>query len=300
MSVLHWMWAWSSHETSMAGPSEKKTSRVRSRRPKMRCFPTAEPLVWNTRQQISGLSSRGKRGGSACGDARETYIVVHAGGPLPAAGGAARAPGPGDVLAVIVDMGAVVDIVVGRHEAHFVHPVLRFVRPVGVGRIQRVASQARAHVEEDAVGDAVLVVVSIIGGGDLPPHATAARVVVALGGGLGVEDALGQGQPLRLVLGRVREGGLGCEHGRHAPEALIIVTEGQRPVVWLVAVLRLEEHGLRYHVVVARVVGVVPVVNQGPPEGAALPPVVVAIRRRAGQDTRHVAREVAAVVRLHG
>src|SRR3569833_2351859 len=169
MSVLHWMWAWSSHETSMAGPSEKKTSRVRSRRPLMRCFHTAEPLVWNTRQQISGLSSRGKRVGSACGDARETYIVVHEGGSLQVDGGVVRELGLGDVLAVIVDMGAVVDIVVGRHEAHF-------VRPVGVGLIQRVASQARAHFDEDAVGDAVLVVVSIFGGGDLPPHASAARV----------------------------------------------------------------------------------------------------------------------------
>lgn len=70
----------------------------------------------------------------------------------------------------------------------------------------------------------VLIVVAVVGQRDLPPQPSVAGRVVPRRVGLGVEDGLCEGQPLRFVGRRIGKFQLGGGHGRHAPEALV-----QRP-----------------------------------------------------------------------
>lgn len=80
--------------------------------------------------------------------------------------------------------------------------------------------------------------------------------------GLCRPDGLREGEPLSLVFGRVGELVLGGKHGRHAPEALIVVSERSGVVLGhvVVAVTSLVQHALHDDVVVARVAGELPVV----------------------------------------
>jgi len=195
-------------------------------------------------------------------------------------------------------VAAVVDVVLVVDELHADHPVPGDVGPVRVGVVVGVAGQAGAQVEEAAVGDGVLVVVAVVGQRDLPAQAAAALVVVAHRAGLRVEDGLGQRQPLRVLLLGVLEVDLGRQHGAHAPEGLVVVAQRRRPVGRHVRVLRarLEQHGLLHQLVVRAVARVVPVVDHGAPERPALPPVVVAQRRRAREDAGDLAALVPVVV----
>lgn len=144
----------------------------------------------------------------------------------------------------------------------------------------------------------VLVVVAVVGERNLPSQATAARLIVSIGRGLRVEHGLGERQPLWLVLGRVRKADFGSQHGAHAPEALIVVAEGHGDVAWHVvaAFADLPKHGLGDNAVVRVVAREVPVIDQGSPHCAGLPPVVITCRRRTGQDARRLACLVAVIV----
>lgn len=112
-----------------------------------------------------------------------------------------------------------------------------------------------------------------------------------------VEDGLRQREPLGVLGGRVGEARLGGDEGREGPKGLIVVAHGRGPVARheVAVVADLEEHGRARHVVVRLVARVVAVVEQRPPHGAALPPVVVAVGGRSRQDARHPSRLVAAV-----
>ena len=137
----------------------------------------------------------------------------------------------------------------------------------------------------------VLVVITVIRGRNLPSETSIASLVVSVGSCLGVEDSLGEGQPARSVRWRVGERELGSKHSRHAPETLIVVSEGQGNVTGLVVVIvtSLELHGLNYLCVVGRIAGALPVVHIRPPHGTAFPPVVVTIGRRTRENTRNTA-----------
>ena len=86
-----------------------------------------------------------------------TYIVVHVGGAQQIDGVVVRELGAVDVGAVVLDVAAVVDGVLGVHEADAHDPVPRLLGPVGVRLVARVAREARAEVEEAAVCDAWVV-----------------------------------------------------------------------------------------------------------------------------------------------
>lgn len=81
---------------------------------------------------------------------------------------------------------------------------------------------------------------------------------------MGVENGLSQGQPLWLIARGVGEFVLGSKHGRHAPKALIVVSERRCHIVWLVVVIRanLKQHGLCYDIIIGAVASEVPVVNK--------------------------------------
>ncbi len=271
-------------------PSGKKWSSVWFRRPAVRArhLSDSEPVVCGGCQ----FECQFERGGG-------TDKVEHDGAAVEQDGGVGRELNGVDVRAVVADVAAIVDVVVLVDVADTLHPVPRLVDPLGVGVVAGVAGQAGGDVEEDAVGNGVFVVVAAVGALDLPAHAA-----VAVGhlpaGHLGVEDGLGEGEPLGLVGGRVREVDLGGEQGGHAPEALVVVAQRGGPVARHVGVdggLGLEDHGPRGLSVVRVVARVVPVVDEGSPHGAGLPPVVRTARRRPGQDAGRLAGFVSVVVR---
>lgn len=115
----------------------------------------------------------------------------------------------------------------------------------------------------------VLVVVSVVGKGNLPPQTTTTGLVVPVGVGLRRPDTLRQRKPAGLIRRRVGEVHLGSGHGSHAPEPLIIISQGCRDVGRHVVLVRtdLPLHTGDDLLVVRRVAGVEPVVDQGLPHG---------------------------------
>jgi len=77
-------------------------------------------------------------------------------------------------------------------------PIPSLHRPIGVSCIISVPSQPGGNVEEAALRDGVLVIVSIVEGENLPLEtSTAASSVPSTG--LKVEDGLSKSEPLRLT-----------------------------------------------------------------------------------------------------
>lgn len=159
-------------------------------------------------------------------------------------------------------MHAIIHVILFINQANSLHPVPRLDRPVGVRCIIGVSCQPRPEVEEDAIRDSILVVISHIRWRHLPPQPAATDVVVAIGRGLGIEHALRKRQPLCTL--RIRfeqlcrwiwEVIFSRQHGGHAPEALVVVPEGQGPVVVLERIHALEDYGVLGHVVPSRVTG---------------------------------------------
>ena len=130
-----------------------------------------------------------------------------------------------DIGTVDVDVGPIEELVSRAHQSNRGLPVPHGIGPFGIGVITGIDGQTTGDVEEAAVGDGVLVVVSIIEGIDLPSQATSARLIVPAHG-LGVEDGLGQGEPLGPIGRRIGEAILRRRHGGHTPEGLIIITLG--------------------------------------------------------------------------
>jgi hypothetical protein len=122
------------------------------------------------------------------------------------------------------DVRAIVDLIFAGDQTVLLYPSPCFLRPFGVGAVSRVPCQTRAHLEEQSIGDRVLVVVTLVTGGDLPAQASVARSRVP-SGRLSVEHGLRQSEPLRLVGWRIRVATLGSGHRRDSPERLIVVTQ---------------------------------------------------------------------------
>jgi hypothetical protein len=135
------------------------------------------------------------------------------------------------------EVRAVVDLVVTGDQTVFFNPSPCFLRPFGVGAVSRVPCQTRAHLEEQSVGDRVLVVVTLVGGGDLPAQTSVTRSRVP-SRRLSVEHGLRKSEPLRLVRWRIRVATLGSGHRRDSPERLIVVTQRKGLVRRLVIVIR--------------------------------------------------------------
>ena len=65
-----------------------------------------------------------------------------------------------DISAIGLDMGSIVDVVAVIYQAHASCPIPSFLREVGVGVVVGVPRKAGAEVEEAAVRNGVLVVIS--------------------------------------------------------------------------------------------------------------------------------------------
>lgn len=202
--------------------------------------------------------------------------------------------------AVVGDMGTIVDrVCLGVYVFNTLDPVPRLLGPVGsplgIRFVVGISGQSGSQIEETAVGDGylcqlqplfqgskltVLVVVAVVGEGNLPPQSSTARVIMSTRGRLGVENGLCEGKPARLVVGGVGKPVLGRQHGRHAPESLVIISQRERYVIGLVVfvVADLVQHGFYNDVVVTVVACERPVVDHGAPKRTALPPVVIASR----------------------
>lgn len=154
-----------------------------------------------------------------------TYIVVHVCCSKQIHAIVVGELGLVDIGAVGLNVGTVVDVVVVIHESNTSHPVPSGLGPGRVGFVVGVASKTRTEVEEAAVRNAVLVVISVVGEGNLPSQTATTSSIVSSRVSLGVEDGLSQGKPLRLSLGRIGEVLLGGKHSSHSPETLIVVSE---------------------------------------------------------------------------
>ena len=230
---------------------------------------------------------------------KKTDIIIHKGNALHEDCGVVGELDGRNIGTVGVGMGAVVNVEVIINKIDCDDPVVGSLGDAGVRVVARVPGQARTQVEVAAIGDRVLVVVALVVGGNLPSQASAAHVVVALGHALAVEDGLGELKPLRLLWRWVLELELGSEHGREGPEGLIVISQRTRPVDRLIlsALARLKYQRPLNLVVVPCVACGGPVVKQGPPHCAGVPPVVRSIRRRPWEDSWCLAGLVTLVVR---
>ncbi|KAJ0166046.1 hypothetical protein CTA2_8961 [Colletotrichum tanaceti] len=205
-------------------------------------------------------------------------VVGHDGGAVEVDAGRV---GEGQVVrlaAVVAGVGAVVHLEVFVDEAHVDGPVPDVVGPCDVGGVARGGGQPGAELEEAAVADRVLVVEAVgVALVDLPQE-TAAAVRRVPARGERVEGVAAHGEPggdAGVGLGEVSLGG---GHDGEAPEAEVVVAllgrVLRRHVVEVRACVDAGGEGLRDHIVVCRVAGVVEVIQHDAPEGAGLPPVV--------------------------
>lgn len=109
-----------------------------------------------------------------------------------------------DRTAVLGIVGSVVVVIIRTHEPNSEFPVPGLLSPVGIGVVTKILVESGGNVKETAVGNGVLVVVTIVEGIDLPSQTSSARSVVpALV--LCVEDSLCHGKPRRLTIGEIRK-----------------------------------------------------------------------------------------------
>lgn len=100
-----------------------------------------------------------------------------------------------DFSAVVGIARAVVDLMgIALVEDAIREPVPLRLRPFRVRLVASVSRQSRRQLEEPAVADHVLVIVSAVPGEDLPPQSTITRAVVP-SSGLLIEDGLTHGYP---------------------------------------------------------------------------------------------------------
>ena len=83
-----------------------------------------------------------------------------------------------DVAAIDGRIGPVVEFVVLVHETNRSRPVVHRVGPLRIGLIVGVPCQSCRHVEEAAIRDGILVIVTVVEGENLPSETSATRQVV--------------------------------------------------------------------------------------------------------------------------
>ena len=136
-----------------------------------------------------------------------------------------------EIGAVVWLMGAVNEHPVLGDVSNTVGPVPGLLRPLSVCLIARVDSQSSTEVEEAAIGNGVLVVKAIVQAEDLPVQATIAVLHVPTRH-LRVYHALGESQPAGLTLRGILKVALRSNHGREAPESLVIIAQAHGLIVW--------------------------------------------------------------------
>lgn len=144
----------------------------------------------------------------------------------------------------------------------------------------------------------VLVIISVVTRRNLPSQTTITCLIVSVRVGLRVENGLREGQPLTtVILWRIWKSDLCCQKCTQSPKRLVVVSKRGSPVRRHVVVMwsRLEQHRLGGGVHIGCVAGVMPVIDQGPPHRSALPPVIIAIRRRSGQDAWCLSRLISLI-----
>ena len=154
-----------------------------------------------------------------------TYHIIHEGSALHQNTGIVRKLCPEDIGTVVLNVAAIphVDLVVEK--PHIFHPVPRLNRVLGIRLVARISRQPSTQVEKDTIRYRILIVISDVNTGDLPAHAATAHAIVPVRIHLGVPDRLCQRQPLWLIRGWVWEVDLGRQHGRHAPEPLVVIAQ---------------------------------------------------------------------------
>lgn len=154
------------------------------------------------------------------------------------------------------------------------NPVISLLGPLEIRFILGESTKAGSDVEKATIRYRILVIIPVVEGKYLPPQATFASLVPTMS--LRVEGTLGDSQPLRFVLGRIRKTSLGRHHGSEGPKCLVIIAFGfglvrRHEVPGLTGLV---QDGLRGGFVVRRVAGVSPVIDQSTKHRASFPPVV--------------------------
>jgi hypothetical protein len=155
-----------------------------------------------------------------------------------------------------------------------------------------ISSKASTEVEEATVRNGVLIIVAGKILVHLPPQSgryqnrsmrrekdnspSTAYSLYRHSFGLGIEHCLCKRKPRRLIRRRILEIGLSSRHGSHSPESLIIVTHGLGPIRGhhIVVFSNLPLYSCFDNVVVRRIAGEMPIIDQGSPHCARFPPVI--------------------------
>ena len=82
------------------------------------------------------------------------YIVVHVGSAKQINGIVVGELGTVDIRAVVLDMTAVIDVILGIHQANTSDPVPGFFSPVGICLVTCISSQSCTQVEEATIRNA--------------------------------------------------------------------------------------------------------------------------------------------------
>lgn len=128
-----------------------------------------------------------------------------------------------ELCTIQVVITAVIEVVIGVHEADGFGPIPRSVGPFRIGIVAGIDGQACSHIEEASVGDGVLVVVTVVERENLPFQSTSASLGVP-SSCLGVEDCLDECKPLGTVGRRIRILVLGRRQSGHCPKCLIVIS----------------------------------------------------------------------------
>lgn len=219
----------------------KKVFSVESRSPSKAVFHFWAPSV------LRGVSTRRHLSSHF---AAYTYIVVQEGSPLNQNTSVVRKGCLVDISAILVDVGTIVRMPgLGINVSHSRHPVPGLLCALCVRFIISISGKTSTHIEEYPVGNrcyssvcppgdtqdqsrrTVLVSISLVGKRNLPSQSSITRLVISTGVSLGVPNSLCESQPLRLIRWRIRKFIFGSQQGRHAPKALIIVSQGHCVVV---------------------------------------------------------------------
>ena len=107
-----------------------------------------------------------------------TYYIVHVCSPHEIS---AHVVGPLELIrygTVVLDLRAIVDHVVTGEKRCRIDPVVRFIRPVRISGVASIPEKAGCELEEPTVRDAVLVVITVVPGEDLPSESSAAILAI--------------------------------------------------------------------------------------------------------------------------
>ncbi len=152
------------------------------------------------------------------GEEWRTNIVVHISSTQQPNSHVVRELDLVDVRAVVLNMGSIVDVVISIHQTHVLNPIPGLLRMLGIGGIVRVSRKSGTDVEEAAVRNGVLVIVSSQVWVYLPPKSalyqpkaskfsinSPSTTQAVRSSGLRIEDSLSKRKPLGRSSRRILE-----------------------------------------------------------------------------------------------